>query len=446
VSDLTIHEPQSASFGFTGLLTDNTARRIAVTEDTAQTESFRIGVYLDHGAVLEDSQVALKSLGTVGVFVGDGHVRRSALLAETAATTNNGSIEQSLVTGFYAGVRAYGGATSITSSRIAAGEDFGLSAESYAGVPETTIDAVNVTIVGAGVGYGAMASTDFDSGVSAAIRLTNAVIRGFPSALHASAPGAGHAAVAASYSDYDPSGNGTSGGANAAITATNVSNVGDAGFADPAGGDYHLLPGSPLVDAGAPATAQGLDLDGKALVADGDRDGTPRRDLGAFELQPPAIPGGSVPPAGGGKDGDTPAPDTVAPLVFNFRAAPALFTVARAATPLAARLARGTRFRFALSEAARVTLKIQRVRAGRRSGGRCVRPTPRLRHAARCKRHRTLGALARSAQSGTNSIRFSGRLGERALRRGRYRAQLRATDAAGNRSAPQGARFRIVRR
>jgi len=73
-----------------------------------------------------------------------------------------------------------------------------------------------------------------------------------------------------------------------------------------------------------------------------------------------------------------------------------------------------------------------------------VRPTARLRKARRCTRHRTIGTLSRAAGSGPNSLRFSGRLGKRTLRRGAYRAVITATDAAGNRSARRTARFRIV--
>jgi hypothetical protein len=42
-------------------------------------------------------------------------------------------------------------------------------------------------------------------------------------------------------------------------------------------------------------------------------------------------------------------------------------------------------------------------------------------------------------------VRFSGRIGRRALRPGRYRLAVRAVDAAGNRSAARSAAFRIVR-
>ncbi len=63
----------------------------------------------------------------------------------------------------------------------------------------------------------------------------------------------------------------------------------DPGFADPAGGDYRLLRGSACVDAGDPNLAvdpRETDLAGNPRLADGDGDGTPVPDLGAYELQP----------------------------------------------------------------------------------------------------------------------------------------------------------------
>jgi hypothetical protein len=106
----------------------------------------------------------------------------------------------------------------------------------------------------------------------------------------------------------------------------------------------------------------------------------------------------------------------LAPVIGAFRARPSVF---------AASARRGTRFRYTLTEAARVTLKIRRARRG--AG------------------YRTVARLTRTGASGANRIRFTGRVGGRVLRPGRYRAVLTATDAAGNRSAPRRLRFRIVR-
>ena len=80
--------------------------------------------------------------------------------------------------------------------------------------------------------------------------------------------------------------------------------------------------------------------------------------------------------------------------------------------------------RFSLDRTATVKLTVQR-----RSHGRWVRA----------------GVLRRSAVAGANRVRFSGRIGRRALRPGRHRIVARARDAAGRTSAPRRVRFRIAR-
>jgi len=47
--------------------------------------------------------------------------------------------------------------------------------------------------------------------------------------------------------------------------------------------------------------------------------------------------------------------------------------------------------------------------------------------------------------TGADSVKFSGRIGRRALRPGRYRATITATDPSGNGSKPRSVSFRIVR-
>jgi hypothetical protein len=434
--DLTIRLPQNAANGHTGLETSTTTRRIEVIEHQVQSNP-RTGVGLAEGATLEDSRVTLAGAPypTVAVELADSAptVRRSTLSARTAVRSYGGTIERSRLIGTNAGVAAQWGVTTLDRSvvRLTEGNGVGIYASAASG-SHTTLNADGVTIVGPGLPNTDAADVfnGFAPAEAVDLSLTNSIIRGFEHPLRADAAGSGQAKIAMSYSDYDPGGNATSGGPNAVIAEANVSNVGDAGFVDPAGGDFRLLYGSPLLDAGDPATAQGLDLDGNPLVADGNGDGDSRRDLGAFELPP--VPSGGQPPAaegqqgGGGGQGEPPAPDTQPPLIGRFRATPSLFAVARAGTPLAARLPRGTRFRYTLSEAAKVTLKIQRALAGR--------PT----------RYRTIGTLSRTAASGANSTRFSGRLRKRALRPGRYRVRITATDTAGNRSARRTTRFRIA--
>jgi hypothetical protein len=93
----------------------------------------------------------------------------------------------------------------------------------------------------------------------------------------------------------------------------------DPGFVG--GGDFALKSSSPYVDMGEPGGLSGaqspVDLLGAPRVADGNGDGATRRDVGAFEYQPPpppATPISSTPPAG------TPQPPVALPPVIARRA------------------------------------------------------------------------------------------------------------------------------
>jgi hypothetical protein len=57
-----------------------------------------------------------------------------------------------------------------------------------------------------------------------------------------------------------------------------------------------------------------------------------------------------------------------------------------------------------------------------------------------------LTRLTRRARAGARSLAFSGRVKGRTLRPGSYRVIVRATDAAGNRSAARTVRFKVVGR
>jgi hypothetical protein len=100
-----------------------------------------------------------------------------------------------------------------------------------------------------------------------------------------------------------------------------------------------------------------------------------------------------------------------------------------------------TKVTFRLTRAATVRFTVHRVRAGRRAGGRCVKPRKSNRHAKRCTRYvRVKGSFSRRGRAGKNSFRFKGRVKGRKLRRGRYRLTGKAP---ANRKR---VRFRIVRR
>jgi hypothetical protein len=268
VHDLTIRLPKNAAGGLKGLSTVNTARRIEVLEDPTQSNQ-RVGVELAGAGLLEDSRVTLdgaQDTTAVQLFGGAATARRSAFSARTGAYSYGGTFERSRVSGADVGVRAWRETTTIRASVISFSEASGrgIAAGAISGY-DATVDADGVTIVGPGLPdtRGASVNNFAAPSQTVEIGLGNSVIRGVTTALEAGtgAAAAGNALVAAAYSDYDPSGNAAE-GAGASIAQTNVSDVGDAGFVDAAAGDYRLRPGSPLIDAGNPATPQGLDLDG----------------------------------------------------------------------------------------------------------------------------------------------------------------------------------------
>jgi PKD domain-containing protein len=150
-------------------------------------------------------------------------------------------------------------------------------------------------------------------------------------------------------------------------------------------------------------------------------------------------------PVGVVSAGTSPA-DTTAPRLAAASLSRRTFGVGRARTAISARRAkRGTTIRFRLDEAASVRFTVARRAAGRRSKGRCVKPTRKLRRAKRCTRYVKAGAFTRARPAGAARVAFSGRIGSKPLRRGRYRLVLVATDAARNASKPVTLAFRIVR-
>ena len=60
----------------------------------------------------------------------------------------------------------------------------------------------------------------------------------------------------------------------------------DPQLVNPAGGDFHLMAGSPAMDAGSNAGAPTVDFEGTPRPLDGDGDGTPAVDIGVDEYQP----------------------------------------------------------------------------------------------------------------------------------------------------------------
>lgn len=164
--------------------------------------------------------------------------------------------------------------------------------------------------------------------------------------------------------------------------------------------------------------------DGK-LVLGGQTDHTQGGDqmtaIARYQVDPDPQPAATPPEA---------APHSPAPLALSgLRVTRRSFAVARRSTAAVGRSQAagspklGTAFVFKLNRAATVSIRIKR-----------------LRRAAKVVR------LKRTSRVGGNRVRFTGRVGRRVLRPGRYRATLTAVDATGGRSEARAVTFRIVRR
>jgi hypothetical protein len=92
-----------------------------------------------------------------------------------------------------------------------------------------------------------------------------------------------------------------------------------------------------------------------------------------------------------------------------------------------------------------VSIAIQTTTSGRRVRGRCAPLSPKLSRNPRCARTVTIGTLTRAGHAGLNSVAFSGRIGAKALKPGRYRAVFTAVNAAGP-SPPRSLSFTIAGR
>jgi hypothetical protein len=181
--------------------------------------------------------------------------------------------------------------------------------------------------------------------------------------------------------------------------------------------------------------------------------GTPTGPVGCATPPPPPPP--PPPPAGGGPGGlqpeiaPAPSPEHIAvvvrtrPVVSHVGMVRTRFAVGRGPTAISA-VGRGTAFRFTLSKAGVVTIRIARARLGRRVGRRCLAATRARRHRPSCTRLIGAGNLTRRLAAGRRSVPFSGRIGRRPLEPERYRATLTARDAAGDVSRSQTLSFTIV--
>lgn len=160
-----------------------------------------------------------------------------------------------------------------------------------------------------------------------------------------------------------------------------------------------------------------------------------------FKTQANTKPGG-----GGG----TPK-DTTPPIITAASLSPNKFAVdpnGAAAVSIAKKkksAPRGTTVAYTLSEAANVVFTIEKKRPGRRVKGKCVKPKKKNHKKKHCARYKRAGRFAHESPKGATAFSFSGRIGTKKLKPGKYRAVLVATDAAGNPSMRVSLSFKVVK-
>lgn len=101
------------------------------------------------------------------------------------------------------------------------------------------------------------------------------------------------------------------------------------------------------------------------------------------------------------------------------------------------------KIKFKLTEKARVTFVVQKPAAGRLVGKSCRKPSAKNRKGKRCTRWlRASKSFRANGKKGSNSLKFTGKIGSKTLKNGRYRLAATAVDRAKGKSPQRTAAFR----
>lgn len=96
------------------------------------------------------------------------------------------------------------------------------------------------------------------------------------------------------------------------------------------------------------------------------------------------------------------------------------------------KVAKGTKVRFTIDLKATVAVVIQKRSVGRKVGGKCRKTKKHNRSKKKCARFDTVGKIQRkNLAAGSRKIAFSGRIGKKKLKPGKYRAAVRASNQNG---------------
>ena len=196
---------------------------------------------------------------------GDTVTRSTIRLAETAASVEAGTL-------------------AIDNSVVDLGStgQTGLRAGADSSVGATTINARQVTVVGGAVGSRGAWAYAAAAAANSSVTLANSIVRG-PTGTHslaASESNSGTATVEVHHTDYVSV---SESGGGAVLPGVGNINV-EPGFLDPAAGDYSLRSGAAVLDKGDSSVVTPLDRAGNTRAFDGDSNGSPIPDMGAYEL------------------------------------------------------------------------------------------------------------------------------------------------------------------
>jgi hypothetical protein len=116
--------------------------------------------------------------------------------------------------------------------------------------------------------------------------------------------------------------------------------------------------------------------------------------------------------------------DRTAPTLRSVSLTRTRFRVAKGRTVISSSVRRGTTLRLTSSEAGRLSVRIDRARAGRK--------------------FRKTATLTRTISAGRVTVKLTGRIGRRRMAAASYRLTVTLRDASGNLSKPASLRFRII--